>query len=171
MTIECDLMLVLGICSIYQAFVTEMIKLLSNSTNSPPSERFHLEGNETSMPGIPIVTNHAFESASFLSKRWKNHPCVTDDGFSMISKQIKPLKWKFSIYFVNKDLLFRYYDLSFFLNLNLTHLGFRLFVCLFIWGVKSHSRIFHLYWDDTITAEGLQILTYAHGRHWAVRVL
>ena len=34
-------------------------------------------------------------------------------------------------------------------------------ICLFIWGLSSHSRIFHSYEDVTITGEGLQILTYA----------
>ena len=33
-------------------------------------------------------------------------------------------------------------------------------VCLFVWGLLSHSRIFHSYGDVTITGEGLQILTY-----------
>ena len=36
-----------------------------------------------------------------------------------------------------------------------------LFVCLFVWGLSSRSRIFHSYADVTITDEGLQILTYA----------
>ena len=36
-----------------------------------------------------------------------------------------------------------------------------MFVCLFVWGLSSHSKIFHSYWDVTITGEGLQILTYA----------
>ena len=40
-----------------------------------------------------------------------------------------------------------------------------LFVCLFIWVFSSHSRIFHLYGDVTITGEGLQILTHAR-RSW-----
>ena len=35
-----------------------------------------------------------------------------------------------------------------------------LFACLFVWGLTSHSRIFHSYGDVTITDEGLQILTY-----------
>ena len=40
-----------------------------------------------------------------------------------------------------------------------------LFVCLFVSGSSSHSRIFHSYGDVTITAEGLQIFTYArHSR-------
>ena len=34
-------------------------------------------------------------------------------------------------------------------------------ICLFVWGLSSHSRIFHSYGDVTITGEGLQILTYA----------
>ena len=47
-----------------------------------------------------------------------------------------------------------------------------LFVCLFVWSFSSHSRFFHLFWDVTITSEGLQILTYTrHSGHWAVRVL
>ena len=33
------------------------------------------------------------------------------------------------------------------------------FVCLFVSGVSFHSRIFHSYRDDTITVEGLPILT------------
>ena len=37
-------------------------------------------------------------------------------------------------------------------------------VCLFVWSLSSHSRIFHAYGDVTITDEGLQILTYA--RQW-----
>ena len=32
---------------------------------------------------------------------------------------------------------------------------------LFVWGLSSHSRIFHSYGDVIITCEGLQILTYA----------
>ena len=32
---------------------------------------------------------------------------------------------------------------------------------LFVWGLTSHSRIFHSYRDVTITDEGLRILTYA----------
>ena len=37
-----------------------------------------------------------------------------------------------------------------------------MFICLFfICGFSSHSGIFHLYWDVTITGEGLQILTNA----------
>ena len=32
---------------------------------------------------------------------------------------------------------------------------------MFVWGLSSHSRIFHSYGDVTITGEGLQILTYA----------
>ena len=35
------------------------------------------------------------------------------------------------------------------------------FVCLFVWGLSSHSRIFHSHGDVTIAGEGLQILTYA----------
>ena len=38
---------------------------------------------------------------------------------------------------------------------------FCLFVCLFVWGLSSHSRIFHSYRDVTITSEELQMLTYA----------
>ena len=34
-------------------------------------------------------------------------------------------------------------------------------VCLFIWSLSSHLRIFHLYGDVTIVDEGLQIVTYA----------
>ena len=33
--------------------------------------------------------------------------------------------------------------------------------CLFVWGLSSHSRIFHSYWDVTIASEGLHIFTYA----------
>ena len=36
-----------------------------------------------------------------------------------------------------------------------------LFVCLFVCGFSSHSRIFHSYDDVTIAGEGLQILTCA----------
>ena len=36
-----------------------------------------------------------------------------------------------------------------------------LFVCLFVWCLLSHSRIFHSYGDVTIIGEGLQILTHA----------
>ena len=36
-----------------------------------------------------------------------------------------------------------------------------MFVCLFVLGFSSHWRIYHSYGDITITAEGLQILTYA----------
>ena len=32
---------------------------------------------------------------------------------------------------------------------------------LFVWGLSSHSRIFHSYGDVNITGEGLQILTNA----------
>ena len=40
-----------------------------------------------------------------------------------------------------------------------------MFVCLFVWGFKSHSIIFHPYGVITIAGEGLQILTYAwHSR-------
>ena len=42
----------------------------------------------------------------------------------------------------------------------ITH-RYLLFVCLFVWGFSSHSRIFHSYRDVTITGEGLNILTYA----------
>ena len=34
-------------------------------------------------------------------------------------------------------------------------------VCLFVWSLSSHSRIFHSYGDVSITGEGLQILTYS----------
>ena len=33
--------------------------------------------------------------------------------------------------------------------------------CLFVWGLSSHSKIFHSFWDVTITGKGLKILTYA----------
>ena len=37
-----------------------------------------------------------------------------------------------------------------------------LFVCLFVWGISSHSKIYHSYGDVTITgAERLEILTFA----------
>ena len=39
-----------------------------------------------------------------------------------------------------------------------------LFACLFIWSFSSHSRIFHSFWDVTISGEGLQILIYT--RHY-----
>ena len=46
------------------------------------------------------------------------------------------------------------------------------YVCLFVWGFSSHSRIFHSYGDVTITGKGLQFWpmlgTYGH---WAMRVL
>ena len=35
-----------------------------------------------------------------------------------------------------------------------------LFVCLFVWGFSSNSRIFHSYTDMTIASEGLQTLIY-----------
>ena len=35
------------------------------------------------------------------------------------------------------------------------------FVCLYDWGLSSHSRLFHWYWDITIASEWLQILTYS----------
>ena len=31
------------------------------------------------------------------------------------------------------------------------------FICLFVWGLSFHSRIFHSYGDVTITGKGLQI--------------
>ena len=37
---------------------------------------------------------------------------------------------------------------------------FGLFVCLFMWSLSSHSRIFHSYGDVTIAGE-VQILTAA----------
>ena len=38
----------------------------------------------------------------------------------------------------------------------------RVFVCLFVvWGLSSHSRMFHSYGDVIMTGEGLQMLTYA----------
>ena len=43
-----------------------------------------------------------------------------------------------------------------------------LFVCLFVWGLSSNSKIFHSYGDASITGEGLQILTYA--RHSCLAV-
>ena len=44
---------------------------------------------------------------------------------------------------------------------------FCLFVCMFVWGFASHSRIFHSYGNVTIAGEGLEILTYA--RHsWSL---
>ena len=39
-------------------------------------------------------------------------------------------------------------------------LDFLVFLNLLVWGLSSHSRIFHSYGDVTITGEGLQILTY-----------
>ena len=36
--------------------------------------------------------------------------------------------------------------------------GKKLFVCLFVWSLSSHSRIFHSY-GDIIAGEGLHILT------------
>ena len=41
-----------------------------------------------------------------------------------------------------------------------SHLQMQMF-CLVVWGLSSHSRIFHSYGDVTITGEGLQIFTYA----------
>ena len=35
------------------------------------------------------------------------------------------------------------------------------FLFLFVWGLSSHSRIFHSYGNVTITGGGLKILTYA----------
>ena len=35
-----------------------------------------------------------------------------------------------------------------------------LFVCLFVWGLSSHMRIFHSYGDVIITGEGLQFFTF-----------
>ena len=35
------------------------------------------------------------------------------------------------------------------------------FICLFVWGLSSHSRSFHSLRDVTITGEVLQILIYA----------
>ena len=35
--------------------------------------------------------------------------------------------------------------------------SFCLFVCLFVWSLSSHSRIFHSYGDVTIAGEELQI--------------
>ena len=44
-------------------------------------------------------------------------------------------------------------------------LGFHFPVCkeklIFVWGLSSHSIIFHSYGDVTIIGEGLQIVTYA----------
>ena len=34
-------------------------------------------------------------------------------------------------------------------------------ICLFVWSLSSHLRIFHSYGDVTIAGEGLQILTNA----------
>ena len=34
------------------------------------------------------------------------------------------------------------------------------FVCLFVWSLQSHSRIFHSHGDVTIASEGLKIQTY-----------
>ena len=39
--------------------------------------------------------------------------------------------------------------------------SFDLFVCLFVWGLSSNSRIFNSYLDVIITCDGLLILTYA----------
>ena len=39
-----------------------------------------------------------------------------------------------------------------------------MFVCLFVWGFSSHSRIFHSYGDANMTGEGLEILTYVYAR-------
>ena len=38
---------------------------------------------------------------------------------------------------------------------------------MFVWGLSSHSRVFHSYGDVTITGEGLQILTCAR-RSWTL---
>ena len=47
-----------------------------------------------------------------------------------------------------------------------------LFVCLFVWSLSSHSRIFHSYEDVTIAGEGLQIWPMLGTHvHWATRVL
>ena len=53
-----------------------------------------------------------------------------------------------------KELFYTYNGLS--LNESFLQLSELL---LFVWGLSSHSRIFHSYWDVTITGEGLQILT------------
>ena len=45
---------------------------------------------------------------------------------------------------------------------------FCLFVCLFVWGSSSHSRIFHSCGDVTITCEGLQILTWVYSALMAI---
>ena len=34
-------------------------------------------------------------------------------------------------------------------------------ICLFVWSLSSHSRIFHSFGDVTVTGKGLKILTYA----------
>ena len=47
-------------------------------------------------------------------------------------------------------------------------MAFILFVCLFVRGLSSHSRIFHSYADVTITGEGLQILTYARHQFFVI---
>ena len=36
-----------------------------------------------------------------------------------------------------------------------------LFICLLVWGLSSHSRMYHSHGDLTIASEGLQILTNA----------
>ena len=41
-------------------------------------------------------------------------------------------------------------------------------LCLFVWGLSSHSRILHSLGDVTITGEGLQMLTYIRP-HWTLR--
>ena len=45
-------------------------------------------------------------------------------------------------------------------SFNYLYLRF-LFVCLFVCGFSSYSRIFHSYGDVTIAGEWLQIYTYA----------
>ena len=36
---------------------------------------------------------------------------------------------------------------------------------LFVWGLSSHSRIFHLFGYITVNGEGLQILTYIYSAY------
>ena len=43
----------------------------------------------------------------------------------------------------------------------LTGKKYTCFVCLFVWSLSSHSRIFHSYRDVTIASEGLKIWNYA----------
>ena len=49
---------------------------------------------------------------------------------------------------------------------HITHLKMFINVkILFVWGLSSHSRIFHLFGYITVNGEGLQILTYIYSAY------